>query len=317
MKNPRHYAILYKITSQCNDWCDFCLEYKFIKEKRPSLSLEELKENYFYLKKKYKFIDYVILTGGEPTLHPQFFEMLSFFKEKGVGFRFITNLVKFNEKSFFERLKPNFLKFQSKRQEALTKIIASINDLPNFSRIAKLRAGGLIRALKSKLPLMVTLVIYKKNVEFLPEIAIWLKNLFRRYAEDKTLHVEFRLIYVEGTLPVLLKKSLPPTFSVLKEKVEKTIDLLDTPTTKITLWNFPLCYLNNFERAKNEAIRERQKRRLIKVHHNAQFDKIEIRDWEEYLKPHRVCKKCRLKNFCSGIDKEYIRDYGYPKLEPK
>ena len=317
MLGQRHYAILYKITSQCNDWCDFCLEYKFIKERRPSLSLEELKENYFYLKKKYKFIDYVILTGGEPTLHPQFFEMLDFFKNRGIGFRFLTNLLKFNEKKFLNNLKKSFTNFKNKKQQKLTKIISSVNDLPSVSQKAELRIAGLKKALKMDFPLMVTVVIYRKNLKDLPKLAIYLKNLFQKYAPGKTLHVEFRMIYSEGVYPNLLKKSLIKNFIDLRKTVEEVVNLLDTPTTKVTLWNFPLCYLSNFRRAKNEAVKERMERQLIKVNKEAQFDKTEIRDWEDYLKPHPECLKCSLRNFCSGVDGEYIKKHHYPSLRPK
>ena len=74
-KEPNSF--LFKIISQCNDSCNFCLEYKFIKSKQPPLSFKEFKKNYFYLRKKL-VPNYVILTGGEPTLHQEFFDMLNF-----------------------------------------------------------------------------------------------------------------------------------------------------------------------------------------------------------------------------------------------
>ena len=310
-----HNSFLFKITSECNDFCSFCLEYKFIKSGRPPLSFEEFKKNYYYLKEKFR-PNYAILTGGEPTLHPQFFEMLNFLKQQGESFRFITNLLKFNEKDFLKRLKPIFSNFINGNQENLSKIIASINDLPEKNQIAKKRFLGLKKALLMKLPLMVTVVIYRGNLDDLPELSRRLKSLFEKYAPDKSLHVEFRLIYIEGTYPKLLKLSLPTNFENIKKAVETSIQILDTPKIKVTLWNFPLCYLDNPEKAKNEAIAERQARRLIKIHNDGQLEKVEIRDWEIYLKPHRECLNCQLKNFCSGIDKAYIIKYHFPRLKP-
>ena len=310
-----HCSYLFKITSDCNDFCSFCLEYKFIKSGRPPLSLKEFKKNYFYLKKRFK-PDYIILTGGEPTLHPQFFEMLKFLKQQREAFRFITNLLKFNEESFLAKLKPIFSGFLSKNQENLSKIIASINDLPERSQIAKQRFEGLKKALLMGLPSMVTVVIYLDNLKDLPELSKRLRDLFETYAPDKFLHVEFRLIYIEGTLPKLLKLSLPTRICEIKKAIQKSIDILDAPKIKVTLWNFPLCYLDNYEKVKNEAIMERQARKLIKIHKDAQLKNFEIRDWEVYLKPHQECLKCKLNNFCSGIDKAYITKYHFSKLKP-
>ncbi|MBL7154911.1 MAG: radical SAM protein [Candidatus Portnoybacteria bacterium] len=311
-----HNSFLFKITSECNDFCSFCLEYKFIKSGRPPLSFEEFKKNYYYLKEKFR-PNYAILTGGEPTLHPQFFEMLNFLKQQGEGFRFITNLLKFNQKDFLKNLKPIFSNFLNKKQENLSKIIASINDLPEKNQIAQKRFAGLTKALLMELPLMVTVVIYRDNLRDLPALSERLKKLFEKYLPDKSFHVEFRLIYIEGTSPKLLKLSLPTNFPKIKKAVEDSIQILDAPKTKVTLWNFPLCYLDDYKSAKNEAIAERQARRLVKIDKDNQLDKVGIREWEAYLKPHQECKKCQLKGLCSGIDEMYITEYGFPKLKPK
>lgn len=321
VKRPNRYAVFYKIICQCYVNCNFCREYEFRKKNYPPLTLEEVKKNYFYFKNKYKNIDYIILSGGEPTLHPQFFEMLDFAKKEGVGFRFDTNLIKFNEKEFFEKLKSYFSDFKTKKQEKLTKIIVSINDLPSFSKIARLRARGLIKAVKARLPLIVSTVIYGENVKFIPRLVIYIRNLFQKYAMDIPLRIDFRLVYLDGPHPALLKKALPLNFLELKKKVEEAINLINPPIDEVNLWNFPLCYLDSFGRTKYKKYEGSQRRRqkfkyiCIKVHHKAQFDRAEIRD-QEKLKLHQICRKCCLRNFCSGIDKEYIQNYGYPPLTP-
>jgi hypothetical protein len=114
----------------------------------------------------------------------------------------------------------------------------------------------------------------------------------------------------------LLKKSLPTDFEKVKESLEAAIKILNIHKINITLWNFPLCYLDNPLMLKDGAMAERQNRRLIKIHKNAQMENAEIRDWEDYLKLHQECKNCRLKNFCSGIDPDYIKKYHFPKLKP-
>ena len=215
-----HNALLFKITSECNDFCNFCLEYEFIRSGRPALSFNEFKRNYSYLKKRLP-IDYVILTGGEPTLHLDFFKMLRFLKNEDEGFRFITNLLKFNERQFAEGTIPIFQNLKEGKQKSLTKIIASINDLPERSKNAKMRFLGLTKALELELPLMVTVVIYQDNLRALSQLSLRLKDLFENKGGGRFLHIEFRSIYIEGTSPELLKISLPKNFKELKKYRKK------------------------------------------------------------------------------------------------
>jgi len=307
-------AFLFKIISKCNDSCDFCLEYEFIKANRPCLTFSEFKNNYEYLKKRFN-PEYIILTGGEPTLHSDFLRMLKFLKERGDGFRFITNLLRFGDYKFVEQVREIFSDFNDLKQKKLSKIIASINDLPSKDRISEQRYEGLKNLFKARLPLVISVLIYKGNLEHLANLSGILKDLIEKDKTKRSFHVEFRLMYIEGVLDELLKISLPTDYRKLKLTVEKCIDILHTPRIKATLWNFPLCYIDNYAKAKNDSIPERQARRLIKIHKDGQLDKFEVRDWEQYLKSRNECKVCALKKYCSGVDPIYIDKYGFPDLK--
>jgi MoaA/NifB/PqqE/SkfB family radical SAM enzyme len=307
-------ALLFKITSRCNDFCKFCIEYEFIKSKRADLSFQEIKDNYLYFKNKFKKIDYVILTGGEPTLHPQFFDIISFLKEEKIAFRVITNLLKFNEKRFLEKFKLFFNNFKNKEQEKMTKVVVSINDLPNRSLNARKKMSGLKKALILKLPLIVTVVVYKDNLNDLPKLSILIKKLFEKFAPGGVLNIEFRLIYVEGTLDFLLKQSLPVDLNKIKNSIEKTIDILNSPKVQLTLWNFPLCYLDNPLKVKNTGIEGKLDRRFIKINKDLQMKNAAVRNWEDLFKPYGECKKCRYKKICSGIDKKYFENYSFSSI---
>lgn len=314
-RSKKHYAVLFKIISQCNDFCDFCLEYDFIKSGRPSLSLEELKENYFYLKKKFA-PDYYILTGGEPTLHSQFFEMLEFLKEKGEPFRLISNFLNFNNKEFLERLKIVFSGFKNDRQKNLSKVFASINDLPERSSAARKRFSGLKNVLKLGLPIMIMTVIYRQNVKDLSVLSARLVNLFKKFGKNKSLSLEFRPIYIEGTPPSLLKISMPKNFLIFKKAVEESADILSRVGANFILWNFPLCYLDDPKRFADKRMKEMLNLSFVKVHKNAQLKNAKIRDWEIYFKSQHACRRCALNNLCSGMDRDYIKKYNFPELRP-
>ncbi|MBU2265094.1 hypothetical protein KJ784_02840, partial [Patescibacteria group bacterium] len=205
---------------------------------------------------------------------------------------------------------------KNEKQKNSSKIIASINDLPRQSVFARERFSGFRNSLRVGLPIMVTTVIYRQNIKNLPVLFNKIISLFKTFASDSPIFLELRLIYIEGTEPILLKKSLPENFFIVKKMVEKSVDIAFDAGAKLTLWNFPLCYLHNYKKIINTKIAERQSRRLIKIHKVAQLKNAEVRDWEDYLKSDQACFKCQLKSSCSGMDVEYIKKYDFHKFKP-
>ncbi|MBU2220292.1 hypothetical protein KJ665_04100, partial [Patescibacteria group bacterium] len=218
--------------------------------------------------------------------------------------------------NFLDRSKIIFSDFKNEKQKNSSKIIASINDLPRQSVFARERFSGFRNSLRVGLPIMVTTVIYRQNIKNLPVLFNKIISLFKTFASDSPIFLELRLIYIEGTEPILLKKSLPENFFIVKKMVEKSVDIAFDAGAKLTLWNFPLCYLHNYKKIINTKIAERQSRRLIKIHKVAQLKNAEVRDWEDYLKSDQACFKCQLKSSCSGMDVEYIKKYDFHKFKP-
>ncbi|MBC8294809.1 MAG: radical SAM protein, partial [Pelagibacterales bacterium] len=237
-------AALFKITANCNDNCNFCIERKYTKKGLKDLSLKEIKDNFNYLKNNFN-LDYVIITGGEPTLHDNFFEIFDYFNKEKIEFRVITNLLCFNNKSF---LKKTLHYFSSNKKN---KIIGSINSLP-INKIEKERMSGLENFLEYKLPIMLIVVITNNNLKLLPDLITYLYKLFKKY-HYKKINIEFRLIYVGDTLKSLLEKSLPKDFKEIKKYVQKAIKTADLLGVNIIFWNFPLCYINNLPRFQDKT----------------------------------------------------------------
>ncbi|MBU1177458.1 radical SAM protein [Patescibacteria group bacterium] len=301
-------AALFKITANCNDDCNFCIERKYTKKGLKDLSLKEIKDNFNYLRNNFN-LDYVIITGGEPTIHKNFFKILDYFYKEKIEFRIITNLLHFNNKSFLEKTL-NY--FPSDRNN---KIIGSINNLP-ISEIEIKRMSGLENFLKYKLPIMLILVINKNNLESLSDLIIYLHKLFKKY-DYKKINIEFRLIYIGDTLKSLLKKSLPTDFKKIKEYIQKAVKTANLLGVNIIFWNFPLCYIDNLPRFQDSAIEKRRQRRLLKVSKDFQLKKIQIRDFKECFIKNDDCVNCEYNNCCSGIENDYLDKYNFPLLKVK
>jgi len=70
------------------------------------MSLKEIRDNYHYMKKKYD-IKSVILTGGEPTLHSEFWKIMDFFYnevDSDIAPSLNTNSLRFSEKNEADKL---------------------------------------------------------------------------------------------------------------------------------------------------------------------------------------------------------------------
>lgn len=72
LKNPREICV--EITKNCNLHCPVCIANSQISGAAGQLSLDALEK--IFKNKSKKNIPRITLTGGEPTLHPEFFEVL-------------------------------------------------------------------------------------------------------------------------------------------------------------------------------------------------------------------------------------------------
>ena len=75
---------------KCNMRCPFCQNASLVvsPEKVPTIPLDKVKEKLARLK---RWIDGVVITGGEPTLHKDLAKLCSFFKKEGFKVKIDTN----------------------------------------------------------------------------------------------------------------------------------------------------------------------------------------------------------------------------------
>jgi len=131
----------------CNLRCPFCQNAKLVlhPEKLPTISFEEIEEK---LRKMKKWIDGVVITGGEPTLHPDLPVFCKKLKDLGFKVKLDTNgtnpnvlrnlieekLIDYVALDVKASLKGNFYSEAAgiKTEKLLDKIIESINLLRNM-----------------------------------------------------------------------------------------------------------------------------------------------------------------------------------------
>lgn len=90
------------ISYVCNQKCSFCPCSKEEK-KYPYMSIETIKETINNMIDNVG-ISSIVLSGGEPTLHPYFIEILEFLNKKNLSITVLTNAEKFSNKEFVNEI---------------------------------------------------------------------------------------------------------------------------------------------------------------------------------------------------------------------
>ena len=78
------------LTEKCNQSCNYCFaKQKMRRAEKEEMSLEDVRKIIYFLKKNSQ--EEIRLMGGEPTLHPQFKEIVDFILSQGLKIRLFTN----------------------------------------------------------------------------------------------------------------------------------------------------------------------------------------------------------------------------------
>lgn len=290
----RHWI---RLTKCCNNHCIFCLDSE--NQDGSVVPMEEIERN---LKEgREKNIERVILSGGEPTLHPNFLEIVKKAKELGyTHIQVITNGRLFAYRDFLEKA------IKAGVNEITFSIHGHTKNLHEKQTQVKgsfeQTLLGLNNALKIPgLIVNVDVVINKINFKYLPEIL----SFFIKLGVS-----EFDLLQV-----VPFGRAWGNRKKVLYEineaypYLKKAFSLSKIPHLFIWTNRFPPQFLEGFE----ELIQN-----PIKL-----FDEIEGRKemFEEFLQSEKImncfgerCKYCFLKNFC--LDLIEFKEKGFLETKP-
>lgn len=90
------------LNRSCNLRCDFCYAKGTEYNTKEIISFEDLKRIVNFCKEK--SVEYIVFTGGEPTLYPNLFEIVKFVKDTGISPSIATNGLKLTDFQFCEYL---------------------------------------------------------------------------------------------------------------------------------------------------------------------------------------------------------------------
>lgn len=289
-----------KVGFYCNNHCAFCVQGRkreFLPAKKKKEVEDSLREAYKKGKRE------VVFTGGEPTLHPNFLELVTFAKKTGFQeIQIQTNGRMFAYLDFCKKtiqagatlFSPALHGADAKTHDFLTEIPGSFEQTTEGIRNLK----------KSGQYVMTNSVITKKNYKQIPELAKLLVNL----GVDQ---FQFAFVHILGSAAEN-KDWLVPKKKEIISYIKKGLDIGIKAGKKVTTEAIPYCLMDRYE----EYIAEKiiPKTRI----YDANFVVEEYGDYRRDCGKVRrdKCRSCRYDGICEGPWKEYVEIFGWEEFKP-
>ncbi|MFT3769694.1 MAG: radical SAM protein [Minicystis sp.] len=283
---------LVRINGHCNMSCSFC----FIDRTVPDFETEGLKRAIDDLARKN--LDHLVLSGGEPTLHPDLDKLIA--HGKALGFRTIeiqTNGVKAADMEYAKRL----------ADAGLNKITVSLHSVdPDHSDKITRLPGAFAKTMRAMhnfrqlgVLTQVAHVITKSNFRELPDTVRFLRTEFPQ--ESGWLSICFG---IAQPISDLVYTWVMPQFEEVKPFMRQALDYcLDTGVGfggMIGQGGYPPCMLDGDLRY--------YEGNLGNIYRSADHD-------QQFHKAPR-CKECSFDPWCLGVRKYYVETYGDAEIKP-
>jgi MoaA/NifB/PqqE/SkfB family radical SAM enzyme len=289
-----------KIGFRCNNRCKFCVQG----DKRELLAAKDFKEIEKDLREAFgKGKTEVVLTGGEPTLHPDFLKIIKL--AKSAGFKNIQ--IQTNGRMFAY---PDFcLKTIEAGATEFSPAIHGPNaEIHDFLTSVPGSFGQTIQGIKNLKKLaqrvITNTVITSQNYRFLPQIAELLVGLDVDQFQFAFLHISGRA--AEN------KDWIVPRKSKIIEYVKKGLEVGIKANKRVMTEAIPYCLMAGYE----DCIAERI------IPDGSVFDiDFTIEDYGEYRRNEGKtkgsrCPQCKYYKICEGPWKEYPEIFGWDEFKP-
>jgi len=232
---------------------------------------------------------YINITGGEPTLHPDFFAFLWFLRKETphTEITLLTNGRKFSDRDFTVK----FCKIA--KQPFSVAIALHSNNKREFEKITGIKGSfdetikgisNLFEFFKGEIELR--LVLHRLNINSVGNIIKFIKDKFKVY---KNWHLTFIHYEIEG-IACRNNRRISLRLADSARIIDKNYDLLSD--IKFRLYHFPLCIIEPYLRKYSMITLPMEERIYTKK-----------------------CRRCRLREKCVGLMKDYYEIYGDKELK--
>lgn len=220
----------------------------------------------------------VDLFGGEPTMHPNFFDILNNIYTKGMECSVATNGRYFSKRKFFKRV-ADITKESLYVRTSLYGLSATEHDLATGVKGSydELMAG-LNNIVATDMVCQVNIVITKKNISSLEEMT-------RLIVNKKVGRIKFGLLINCSSCPTIV-----PSLSEIRNNLIRSVKIAKLHGLKVTIEKAPLCiapeYMNNFSGERD------------------------LGQWSRVFDDDGNCGDCLMRRWCDGLDPDYVNLFG-------
>ncbi len=273
-----------QVTRLCNQHCLFCSN----PEIQANLELSEAKGQIDKLVQA--GYDGVILTGGEPSLHPDLTSIVELARNANIQVRVISNGQRLAEPNVLAALMEAgldhlHLSIHSSRPEVQDYLTQNQGSWSNIEKTLE-RTGRL------GINCDVNTVMCAQNADHLDETV---RTITERY--------EFVRHFVWNNIDPTLNRVCdhPETIARLADlelSLHRAVDLLEASGRTYRIERLPLCYMAEFAQASTET------RKIVKNEERTVHfldDKGEIRQCDFFHDKAPVCSDCRFEGICAGL----------------
>ena len=290
-----------KITYRCNNLCRFCVAGDK-REAFPDLSLEQITD---IIRSNRAHCTEIVLTGGEPTLHPDFLEIVRMARE---DFNYQTVQIQSNGKMFVYKDFCEKLVGLGANEFAIS-VHGHCADLHDYltkcpgSFAATI--SGIRNLLAMKMPVATNTVITKSNYRHLPQISAMLAALGLR-------QFMFSYPHIIGECERNMK-NMAPCMTLVAPYVKKALARADTAGRISLTEAIPPCMLRGYE----HHIMEKLHSKRTVVDWNERIDDF-FGHRRNYMKQQGPqCTECKLNEECEGVWPDYAEYFSWKEFKPR
>lgn len=268
----RDNLLILHLTDWCNNNCSFCMVDKI--HGSFSFPYEEVLALVDTLPAGAK----VDLFGGEPTMHPNFFEILAYLRARGMDCSVATNGRAFASQPFTRKIaeitggklyvRTSLYGLTAEEHDQATGVAGSYREL----------MAGIDNVVAANLTCQVNIVLTKKNIPRLEEIT-------RLVASKNVERIKFGLLV--DSVSCL---DIVPTLAEVRPQLVKSANLAREEGLRVTIEKAPLCLAPEFM---NEFSTER-----------------DIGQWPRFFDDNGECGACLMRKWCDGLDPGYAEAFG-------
>lgn len=298
-----------KVGYSCNDACIHCVVDDF----RDALRNKHMKQDKTFteiaqeMREARSRGDLLVITGGEPTIRADFWEIVELAKQLQYKIMLQSNGRAFAKESFTKHLDNyrgliNFcIALHGPNAEIHDRItqrpgsyVETIQGLQNIHKM-NFNFGGKI-------------VISRQNFQVLPSIA-------EKFASLHAFSVDIAFPHAQGRASKMWEQVVP-RYKEISEQVRKSAQYLLDQNINVRLETFPFCTVPGYENLVSEIFQQTQAYAEI----NQYGSDYGASNWSE-LRPQikekfAPCLSCRFNLICEGPWNEYAQRYGGEEFRP-